>query len=171
MLIATLALAAAFVAGPSTRPAVTWTGVGEPTVLPNDLVGEPVTVAKVLADPKAFADQEIALKGKIDEICKTAGCWVRLRDPAAETGTPTIFVKFTCPREGRLVEMEARNRQVVARGTVVVEEIDEATARHYAEDAGKPAEEIAAIQGPQTIVRFNTPGIMIAEPVGDVAAE
>ena len=150
---------------PTTRPAdAELTPYGQPAAV---AVEEAIPVADVLADPAAFAGREVTVVGTVVDVCAKAGCWVRLAaDADAEVsptpGMDTAFVKLTCPADGRLVPTDARGRTAYAAGEVVVEEIDEATARHYAQDAGATPEQVAAITGPQKAVRIMTPGVTVA---------
>jgi hypothetical protein len=152
-------------ATPTTQPA--WMPIGEPKAIPADLKGDVVDVAAALQDPAKFAGKTIVLRGRITEVCKKAGCWVRLapRTPDAtveQARFDTVFVKLTCPKTGRLVPMEGKGREAFAKGELVVEEVDEATARHYAEDSGMSQEQIAKIQGPQKTLRLMTPGVHLS---------
>ena len=72
-----------------------------------------------------------------------------------------VFVKFTCPVEGRLIPMEAEGRTALVEGTLEVKVISEEEARHYRQDAGASPEEIAKIVGPQTEIKLNSPAAMI----------
>lgn len=126
------------------------------------LFGEPVVadvpavdVADVLAAPAAYSGRDLALRGTVSEVCRERGCWMRITD---ESGSdPGVFVKFTCPIEGRLIPEDAVGKPVIVHGQVVVEEMSEGEARHYARDAGRPQAEIDAIVGPQTTVRVMSP--------------
>jgi hypothetical protein len=146
--------------GPATRTSAVidgWHFFGEPvsTDLPS------ADVADVLAQPAAYSGREVQLRGTIAEVCEKKGCWLRIADPSG--GEETVFVKFTCPIEAdaRLIPADAAGREVIVAGEVVVEEMDEATARHYAEDAGKSAEEVAQIVGPQKTIRVMSPSARV----------
>lgn len=135
-----------------------------------DTTAPTVTVAEVLSDPAKYLDKEITLVGNIKEVCAKMGCWVRLApekavapaEGAAEDAPTNVFVKLTCPSEGRIVPEDVAGRQAMARGKLVMEEMDEATARHMAEDAGATAEEIEAIKGPRKSLSLNTVGVRVA---------
>ncbi len=118
-----------------------------------------VGLAKVMAEPDHYAGQYLRVLGKVTSVCAKKGCWLRMTD---ETGAADVFVKFSCPVEGgRLIPMEAVGHDVVVEGTLLVEEISEADARHYKEDAGASPEEIAKIVGPQPQVRMSAPAARI----------
>ena len=144
---------------PATQPVAAsatsaWQSFGEPT---SDL--PQVQLAGVLADPSAFAGKPIEISGTIIEVCQHAGCWVRIADPAA--AQESVFVKFTCPIEGRLIPLEAVGKPALVQGEIVVEEIDEMEARHVAIEAGKSPEEVDAIVGPQKVIRVSSPAARV----------
>ena len=133
-----------------------WTTFGEPVSA--DLPA--ADVAEVLAQPAAFAGRDVQLKGTIAEVCAKKGCWLRIADPSG--GAETVFVKFTCPIDGeRLIPADAAGKPVVVQGQVVVEEMSQEQARHYAEDAGKTPAEVAAIVGPQKTISVMSPSAKV----------
>jgi hypothetical protein len=73
-----------------------------------------------------------------------------------------LFVKFTCPVEGRLIPMAAVGKPVVVEGTVMVKEISEADARHLKEESGATQEEVAKIKGPQKQITLAAPAARVA---------
>ena len=119
-----------------------------------------VPVANVMAEPAKYAGQTKRLQGVVTEVCQVKGCWLRLAGSAeAEDG---IFVKFTCPVDGRLIPMEAVGQSATVEGEIALTELTVEEARHYAEDSGATAEEIAAITAPQIQVRAKSPGAVVA---------
>lgn len=148
-------------AGPATRQSADagsgWQTFGEPILADLPMAD----VAEVLATPAAFAGRDVQLRGTIAEVCAKKGCWLRIADPSG--GAETVFVKFTCPVEGEyLIPTDAAGRPVVVQGQVVVEEMSQDQARHYAEDAGKSPAEVAAITGPQKTIRVMSPSARVA---------
>ena len=135
---------------------------------PIDLAGEAVEVQDVLAEPSAFAGKTVLIRGTIESVCQTRGCWVRLM-PAGEKaasltpGMDNAFIKLVCEQAGQLVPADSAGAVALVRGEVTVEEIDEATARHYAQDAGASEDEVAKIVGPQKTVRVSSPGVAVVK--------
>ena len=130
-------------------------GFGDSLTIPP---GEAVPVARVLEHPDEFAGRRLLVSGRVDSVCAKKGCWLRLTD---EPGAETVFVKFTCPVGGRLIPMEAVGHQALVEGVLAVEEISQEDARHYQEDAGASAEEIAKIVGPQKQLSISAPAARI----------
>lgn len=123
---------------------------GEKPKLTND---DAVPVAKVLADPQAYAEKLVRVRGDVSEVCASKGCWLTLGDDAGHE----LFVKFNCPIEGRLIPADAAGKPVQVEGKLKITQITEAEARHLAEDRQATPEEIAAINGPQTQVQLVGP--------------
>ncbi len=121
--------------------------------------GESTCVGEVLANPAAYDGKYVRLVGKVHSVCKKRGCWLKL---AAKSGNETLFVKFTCPVDGRLIPMEAVGKKAWVEGTLRVKQIPEAEARHYKEDAGASPQELAKIVGPQKTVMMASPAARIA---------
>ncbi len=132
-----------------------WTAFGEKM---SPAAGQPICTSDILAHKTKYANKTIHVCGKVDSVCAHKGCWIRLAGP---TTSETIFVKFTCPVNGRLVPMEAKGRFAIVEGTLELKRISEEEARHYAEDEGASATEIAKIRGPQQIIKINSPAAII----------
>ncbi len=132
-----------------------WTHFGERMKF---TVRDPVCTGAVVADKDKYAGKHVRVKGKVHSVCAHKGCWLRLGCPSTDE---TIFVKFTCPVEGRLIPMEAVGHRAIVEGTFEVTQIPEEEARHYKEDAGASPEEIAKIVGPQKQIRMASPAAKI----------
>lgn len=130
---------------------------GEPTVAST---AEPISVATLLADPAVYAGKPVRVTGTISDVCAKKGCWVRLSLPEKKDN---LFVKFTCPIDGRLIPIEAKGKPAVVEGTLVIDEITQDEARHYAKDGGATDAEIAAIVGTQKEITLESPAAIIAQ--------
>ncbi len=101
-------------------------------------------------------EQNVTLSGKILETCPKKGCWMDI----ANADGPAMKVRFkdygffvpTDGAEGKTAIMEGR----AFRDTMSVDML-----RHYAEDAGKSAEEIAKITEPEEVIAFEATGVII----------
>lgn len=134
--------------------------------------GDPADVVSadvVLASLSDYDGQPVRLRGVVQQVCPKRGCWMRVgainpdntadqandASPAGQTPPmQTIFVKFTCSIDGRLIPMDAVNKPVIVEGTLQQVKISQAAARHYAEDGGATPEQIEKIVGPQPILRM-----------------
>lgn len=94
---------------------------------------------------------------KVEEVCQTKGCWMRLHlDDDNE-----IMVKFK--DYGFFMPKNIAGMEVIVNGKAFVNEMPVDELRHYAEDAGKSAEEIAAITEPKRTYSFEADGVLIAQ--------
>lgn len=118
--------------------------------------------AKGAIGPEQFLKQmegkesmEVKLEAKIETCCKKKGCWMDLN---LENGT-TMKVRFK--NYEFFVPKDADGRTAIVQGVAKVEMTDLETLRHYAQDAGKSEEEIAAITEGQKAITFEAIGVII----------
>lgn len=97
----------------------------------------------------------IKISGTIEEVCQAKGCWMTLQADRADN----VFIKFL--DYAFFVPKDAAGKKAVVEGTVYnnVTSVDEL--RHYAEDKGKSASEIAAITEPKKELRMMAEGVII----------
>jgi hypothetical protein len=99
----------------------------------------------------------IKLKGEIVEVCQNKGCWMTVATGANQT------IRITFKDYGFFVPKDVAGKTTTFEGELKLETVDVATLRHYAEDAGKSKEEIAAITEPETNYTFVAVGVEIQE--------
>jgi hypothetical protein len=125
--------------------------------------GEPITADDAISvqDFKkmiASGDSvQVKLAANINSTCRKKGCWMRVDLEDGEE----MLVRFK--DYGFFVPKNADGFKTVMEGvakktTVTVDEL-----KHYAEDAGKSAEEIAAITEPETKYTFEATGVIVYE--------
>jgi hypothetical protein len=107
--------------------------------------GRPLSLAEALDD--ANVGKTIALYGRIAEVCQEEGCWMVVTDGTRSLRTTFKDRAFFMPKD-------VAGATVVAEGVLKHVTLDEATRRHYAEDAGRSAEEVSAIRGPSEEYAF-----------------
>lgn len=130
-----------------TKPAA----VAAPTALGEPIAAIPATpLAVVMARPAA--DSPVRVEGTITEVCKRRGCWLMLSD-----GDRSMRVSVRKCGEVA-IPASAIGRRVVVMGVAERKKIDEATARHYAEESGRDP---AAIHGDQEVVAMTASGVEI----------
>ncbi len=103
---------------------------------------------------KASTLNNIVVKGPIAQVCQAEGCWLKLKNTAGED----MLVKFK--NHSFLVPKDLTGTATVF-GTAVKKTISIEEQRHMAEDAGKNADEIQAINAPKTEVRIESTGIIV----------
>ena len=98
---------------------------------------------------------KLKLKGEIAEVCQMKGCWMTVATGDGQT------IRVTFKDYGFFIPKDAAGKKTVIEGEAKMETVDVATLKHYAEDAGKSAEEIAAITEPETKLTFVATGVEI----------
>ncbi|WP_299113027.1 DUF4920 domain-containing protein [uncultured Winogradskyella sp.] len=96
------------------------------------------------------------MKAKIVEVCSKKGCWMKLD----MDGENQVMVKFK--DYGFFMPLNAEGN-VVVNGKAFVTETSVEELRHYAEDAGKSKEEIAAITESKFEYRFEADGVLLEQ--------
>ncbi|WP_179352672.1 DUF4920 domain-containing protein [Winogradskyella vidalii] len=96
------------------------------------------------------------VKGKIIEVCSKKGCWMTL-----DMGDDKqVMVKFK--DYGFFMPLNAEG-EVVMNGKAYVSETSVDELKHYAADAGKSEEEIAAITDPKFEYGFLADGVLLKQ--------
>jgi hypothetical protein len=116
-----------------------------------------VELAKVQSQLQAKTEWKGVVKGTVLEVCKREGCWLRLDDGSAEG----ILVRmkdhdFTVPKN-------IDGKTVLILGTATKTTTSVKALQHYAEDAGKTPEEIAAIKEPKTAITIEAVGVKVLD--------
>ena len=102
----------------------------------------------------AYAGQ---IKGRVAEVCKAEGCWIRLQK--ADGTTMMVRAKD----HAFLMPENIVGKTVLIEGNATVKETSEEMRKHYAEDAGKSKEEIAKIKGPEKSDEFAAKGVKVLD--------
>lgn len=97
------------------------------------------------------------MTAKVIEVCQAKGCWMTLN---LENGDE-VMVKFK--DYGFFMPKDISGKEVILNGKAFVNEVPVDEQRHYAEDAGKSAEEVAAIIEPKKTYSFEADGVLIKE--------
>lgn len=97
------------------------------------------------------------VKGKVVEVCKAEGCWIRLQK--ADGSSMLVRAKD----HAFLMPENIVGKTVLVEGRATIKEVSEEMRRHYAEDAGKSKEEIAQIKGPEKNVEFAARGVKVLD--------
>ncbi|QCR24912.1 DUF4920 domain-containing protein [Pontibacter sp. SGAir0037] len=99
---------------------------------------------------------QATVTGEISSSCQSKGCWLDVKLADNQT------IKVTFRDYGFFVPVEdLSGKTVVFTGTAKRTVTSVETQRHYAEDAGKTPEEIAAITSPKEELSFVADGLVI----------
>lgn len=126
------------------------------TIFGNNVAEDSAISAEALSQQLNVSGQskEVKVSGKVIEVCKAEGCWVRI-----ETNTGSMLVKMK--DHAFLVPVALEGKNILAEGVATFKETTVAQLRHFAEDAGKSKEEIAKITEPKKEIVFQAKGIKV----------
>ena len=148
-LIPVLLMTLLVTAQPPNVPADAGVGFGE---TPTTAGSVKATDLHVFLAGKEKAD--VKVEGKVTEVCKAEGCWLRM-----ETASGTMMVKMKDHKF--LVPLALNGKTIIAEGTATMKETTVDMLKHYAEDAGKSKEEIAKITEPKREMVLQAKGILV----------
>lgn len=97
------------------------------------------------------------MTAKVLSVCQSKGCWMTLN----LDGGNEVMVKFK--DYGFFMPKDIAGKEVIVNGKAYVNEVSVDELRHYAEDAGKSAEEIAAINEPKKTFSFEADGVLLKQ--------
>jgi hypothetical protein len=121
--------------------------------------GAPFTDAKAVAQadamarPGEFAAGPVKIRGTVKDVCQAQGCWLVLTDGEREMRVHMKDHAFAVPKD-------LAGKTVVVEGVVETKTINEAQARHFAEES-KSGVDPASIKGDQTVVRVIASGVEV----------
>jgi hypothetical protein len=98
----------------------------------------------------------VKFTSKVNEVCQTKGCWMKL-----DLGEEEAMVRFK--DYGFFMPKNIADREVIVNGKAYVSEMSVEEQRHYAEDAGKTPEEIEAITEIKRTLSFEADGVLVKE--------
>ena len=101
--------------------------------------------------------ENVAVTGKVTEVCDKKGCWMTVETDNNEK----FFVKMK--DYAFFVPTALKGKNVVLEGAAETKVISVDEQKHYAEDAKKSQAEIDAITKPQEEIRFVATGIKVVD--------
>src|SRR6187431_47709 len=135
-----------------------WISCQSPAANPGDSFGAGVSnpetaisMAEVSTQLDSLDSLNVVMKAKVSEVCQAKGCWMNLTSGADSTHVE-MFVQFK--DYGFFMPKDLAGKEVIVEGKAYKEATSVEELRHYAEDAGKTEEEIAAITEPQMEKKF-----------------
>lgn len=116
---------------------------------------DPIDMPTLLTKLKTQDTVVTQLKAKVEGVCQVKGCWMNL---VADNTDESIFVKFKDYAFFMPLDLQG---DVIVQGKAYREITTVDELKHYAEDEGKSAEEIAAITEPEEELKFMADGVII----------
>ena len=98
----------------------------------------------------------VTFRTNVGEVCQKKGCWMKidLGDKDAEAFVRFKDYEFFVPKD-------AQGADAILKGMAYKEETSVEELKHYAQDAGKSEEEIAAITDPKIEYTFMAEGVLL----------
>ena len=130
---------------------------------PGDYYGEKVSpdgainIAEIPAKLEKSETIETKVRAKVLDVCSKKGCWIKL----AVNDSTTAFVKMK--DYGFFLPVSAKGKTVVLDGEIKMKTTSVEELKHYAADAKKTKEEIAAITKPEKEIRVVAKGITVVD--------
>lgn len=125
---------------------------------------ETTSIARLLADPKAFAGKTIKVQGSVLDVCPKAGCWMEL-------GAPGGAVRVKVDDGVMVFPVDAKGKPAVAEGKVEILEMSREQylrwAEHLAEERGEAFDPATVGEGPYRLVQIHATGALIGDVLGE----
>ena len=113
-----------------------------------------IPVGELPGKLKGSKPAEVKVTGKVKEVCKAEGCWLKM-----ETADGAMMIKMKDHKF--LVPLSMNGKTIVVDGTATLKETSVDMLKHYAEDAGKTKAEIEAITQPKKEITMQAKGILV----------
>jgi len=110
---------------------------------------------KIYQDLSLGDTLQVQFQSQVQSVCIRKGCWMKLNLPE------DMNVHVTFKDYGFFVPEDSKDRKMIIKGRAFIEETDLETLKHYAEDAGKNEEDVAAINSPKLNYRFIAEGAKV----------
>lgn len=123
-------------------------------VVSNQILNKRI-VAETYEELKEGDTVAVTFMSTVNDVCKVKGCWMKV----AMGNDKETMVKFK--DYGFFVPKDIEKDTVIMQGRAFVSETSVDELRHYAEDAGKSQEEIAAITKPKKTYSFIADGVLV----------
>lgn len=114
-----------------------------------------IAAGDLAAKLKGPQPSDVKVTGKVTEVCKAEGCWLRME--TENGGTMLIKMKD----HAFLVPLSMNGKTIVADGVATLKETSVDMLKHYAEDAGKSKAEIDAIKEAKKEITLQAKGILV----------
>jgi hypothetical protein len=100
-------------------------------------------VATVLHSPADYEGKTVKVTGLITKVCQKKGCWFEVAPGQKDRGVRIKSADYSI-----FVPMDSAGRTATVEGTFQSKTLDDAQAKHLAEDAQKAGQPTPAVNGP-----------------------
>jgi hypothetical protein len=126
---------------------------------------EIVEASQLMAQLEGQDSLEVTVSGLVEKTCKMKGCWMTVQTEEGKT------MRVTFKDYGFFVPKNAENVDAIFTGVARIKTTSVEDLKHFAEDAGKSAEEIEAITEPKTELVFVATGVKMKAPAAIESSE
>lgn len=127
----------------------------------NEIIADDAIDASSMAEHYKSMNVGDSINSKItatvNKVCQAKGCWMTLNLGNDEE----VMVKFK--DYAIFMPKDIAGKEVIINGKAFVKEVSVDEQRHYAEDGGKTAEEIASITEPKRTYSFEADGVLLKQ--------
>ena len=125
-----------------------------------------ITVAEMMQMMGDKREYIAKIKGEVKSVCQKKGCWMTIAkdnntDITLTGDHPLGVIRVTFKDYGFFVPMDISGKIVVMKGFAYLDTVSVDMLRHFAEDEGKPEEEILHITKPEINLAFEAEGVII----------
>jgi FlaG/FlaF family flagellin (archaellin) len=113
-----------------------------------------IAANELVAKLQSTKSVDVKVTGKVVEVCKAEGCWLRM-----ETANGPMMIKMK--DHAFLVPLAMNGKTIVVDGIATLKETSVEMLKHYAEDGGKTKAEIDAIKEPKKEITMQAKGILV----------
>jgi len=137
----------------------------EETAINYQIYGEEITadaplsegeMAEKFKNLKPGDTLSVKFSSVVKEVCQKKGCWMTM-----DLDEEVAMVRFK--DYAFFMPKDIAGQEIIVAGKAYIEEMSVDDQQHYAEDAGKNAEEIAAITEPKITYALEAKGVLIPE--------
>jgi hypothetical protein len=112
--------------------------------------------ADFLAAMEGKDSMQVKIATTINSCCQKKGCWMKL-----DMGEGNAEMRVRFKDYGFFVPMDSDGKQTIVEGFAFRDTTSIDDLKHYAQDAGKSEEEIAAITEPEVSLSFMANGVIV----------
>ena len=116
---------------------------------------KPVSYTDLMSKLSSEESVTTAVEGTVLEVCQKKGCWMTIQPVGGEE----VTVRFK--DYGFFMPKTLSGSKVLVEGTAKRSIVSVDDLRHYAEDAGKSADEIAQMTEPKEEIEFTATGVRV----------
>lgn len=113
-----------------------------------------ISVATLNEKLGEYGSGAVKVKGEVNEVCVVKGCWMTIKNGDKD-------MRVTFKDYGFFVPKDISGKTAIIEGIAKIDTTSVEMLRHFAEDAGESAEEVAKITEPEVALSFEATGVII----------